>query len=200
MSTPFHDVRLPDDIERGSGGGPVFNTGVLEMASGQEQRNINWESSRNTYDISYGIQDREDYEICQAFFYARRGRGFGFRFRDWSDWQVQQGFLGLGDAVNRTFQLIKIYDSDGPLPYFRRITRPVDGTVVVYVDNVATTAFVLNPLGLIVLDVAPADGAEVAASCDFDVPVRFESDQFNLALEWSEAGAVGSLPIKELRE
>jgi uncharacterized protein (TIGR02217 family) len=200
MSTPFHDVRLPEEVERGSSGGPTFNTNVPAMASGQEQRNINWQNSRATYDISYGIQDRDDYEVCQAFFYARRGKGYGFRFKDWSDFSVEGGLLGLGDGANKTFQLIRIYEDGGPLPYIRSITRPVSGTLTVYVDGSATAAYTLNPLGVVVLDAAPADGVEVTADFEFDVPVRFDVDQFNLALEWSEAGTIGSLPIVELRE
>lgn len=38
----FHDVSFPDAIARGATGGPEYSTDVVMVASGFEQRNVNW--------------------------------------------------------------------------------------------------------------------------------------------------------------
>lgn len=100
MTTPgFHEIRLPEWIEAGSKGGPEFNTTVIEMTSGREQRNKRWALPRASYDISYGISDQDDYLTVLRFFYGRRGRAFGFRFKDWSDYSATGESIGTGTAV-----------------------------------------------------------------------------------------------------
>lgn len=86
--TGFHDVRFPDAIARGATGGPEYSTDIITVASGFEQRNINWQASRARYDIGTGIRTREQMAEVIAFFRARKGRAYGFRFRDWTDFDA----------------------------------------------------------------------------------------------------------------
>jgi uncharacterized protein (TIGR02217 family) len=194
----FHDIRLPDEVEQGATGGPSFQTTVLPLTNGGEQRNQDWQEVRHEWELSYGIQDKQDFELVRSFFFARRGQANSFRFKDWSDFELVDEVQGIGDGVNRDFQLIRVYESDGPSPYLRRITRPV-GTVVFKVDG-TIVGKADNGLGQYTLSVAPADGAVVTASCEFDIPVRFNVDKFSLKLDQAEAGSIGSLPVLEVRE
>ena len=79
----FHEVRFPDNISRGARGGPERRTQIVEMASGDEERNGSWADSRRRYDASYGIRKADDLAAVTAFFEARRGRLYGFRWKDW---------------------------------------------------------------------------------------------------------------------
>lgn len=195
----FHDVRLPDEIEQGASGGPAFQTTVLPLSSGGEQRNIDWLEARHEWELGYGIDSKEAYDTVRQFFFARRGQAHTFRFKDWSDFQLIDEVIGLGDGVNKTFQLIRTYETAGPSPYFRRITRPVSGTVVLKVDGVVTAA-TDNGLGVFTFATAPALGVEVTCTCEFDMCVRFNTDKFQLTLEQVNAGSINSLPIIEVRE
>jgi len=195
----FHDVRLPDDVEQGATGGPTFQTTLIPLSSGAEQRNIDWAEVRHSWDLAWGIQTADDFNVTRAFFFARRGQGNSFRFKDWSDFTVTDEVQGVGDGANATFQLIKTYEATGPAPYIRRITRPVAGTVFWFINGVAV-GFTQNPLGVYVLAVVPAVGAVVTATCEFDIPVRFNVDVFALQLQLSDAGSIGSLPVIEVRE
>lgn len=195
----FHDVRLPDDVEQGATGGPSFQTTILPLSSGGEQRNIDWGEVRHDWQLAYGIQTKQDFDITRAFFFARRGQANSFRFKDWSDYSLTDEIQGLGDGVNATFQLIKTYESSGPAPYIRRLTRPVASTVVWKVNGVVRSA-TANPLGVYVLSSVPANGTIVTATCEFDTPVRFNIDKFGLSLAQAEAGSIGSLPVIEVRE
>lgn len=194
----FHDIRLPDEIEQGATGGPTFHTTILDLVNGAEVRNADWSEARHEWELAYGIQTKEDYEVVRAFFFARRGMTHTFRFKDWSDYSMTDEVQGIGNGLNRDFQLVVTYEGDGPAPYIRRITRPV-GSVVFKVDGIITGK-VDNGLGAYTLSVAPADGAVVTATCEFDMHVRFNIDKFGLQLDQENAGTIGSLPVIEVRE
>lgn len=194
----FHDTRMPVDIERGARGGPMFKTTVIEMSSGQEQRNIDWSLVRHYFDAAYGVMNREDYEAVRTFFYNRRGRAHTFRFRDWSDYQLDDELIGIGDGVQDEFQITKTYS--GELDYVRNITRPDQSTLIVKVNGIATVNYALLAGGSIDFSFVPALSDLITVTANFDIPMRFDTDKFELIMEWSEAGATGSLPIIEVRE
>src|SRR5690606_20868218 len=113
-------VRFPDGIAYGSTGGPRFATTVIETASGHEQRNSQWAESRAEYDVGSGLRGDADLAALIAFFRARRGRAYGFRFKDWTDYRSGAGIvtafdqaLGVGDGATLAFQLQKTYESGG---------------------------------------------------------------------------------------
>ena len=45
----FHEVRFPDNISRGARGGPERRTQIVEMASGDEERNGSWALISSTW-------------------------------------------------------------------------------------------------------------------------------------------------------
>ena len=81
----FQDIRFPDNISRGARGGPERRTQIVELANGEEERNSPWANSRRRYDAAYGIRRADDLAAVIAFFEARRGRLYGFRWKDWAD-------------------------------------------------------------------------------------------------------------------
>ena len=56
----FHEIRFPDNISRGARGGPERRTQVVELASGDEERNASWANSRRRYDVAYGIRRADE--------------------------------------------------------------------------------------------------------------------------------------------
>lgn len=202
----FHDVRLPDNIERGASGGPMFNTTILATSSGREQRNINWSRERLQWDFSYSVLDKITYKQLQEFFRARRGRAFGFRFKDWADYQWENESIGVGDGANDTFQMTRTYDSAGPLPYIRSVTKPLVTTVVVTVNAITkteTTEYTIDYSTGIITFLAgniPAGGEIVRLTGEFDVAVRFVEDFMAVELEWEQLGDIPAAGIIELRE
>jgi len=214
----FHETRLPIEIERGAIGGPGFKTTVTPLGSGFEQRNIEWSAIRGEWDIGYGLIDRDtNVFISEAsidallnFFYAREGRAHGFRFRDWMDFTVGDSdnpttdnqSIGTGDAAKLTFQTFKRYSSGG-IDYDRTLTKLVSGKVVVLLDNVVQAdpgdySVNLNT-GLITFVSAPGAGVDVQIALEFDVPVRFDTDQMAMALEFFETGSWPNIPLVEVR-
>ena len=76
----FHEVQFPVNIGRGARGGPKRKTQVVTLASGDEERNASWANSRRRYDVSYGLRRADDLAQVVAFFEARNGMLYGFRF------------------------------------------------------------------------------------------------------------------------
>lgn len=188
-------VRLSDEVESGAKGGPAFSTSVITLDSGRESRNQEWDVARNSWDIGYGITSPSSFEGVRSFFYARRGRARSFLFKDWSDYQGTYEAVAPVTGQPTKRQIIKTYVDDVS-PYIRLIDYPVDGTLKVYVDTVLTEAYTLD-LGVITFT-GGDPGDNVLATFEYDIPVRFDVDQFTLELANVLAGAISSLPVVEV--
>jgi uncharacterized protein (TIGR02217 family) len=186
----FHEVRFPDDISRGARGGPERRTQVVELATGDEERNASWADSRRRYDAAYGVRRADDLAAVVAFFEARNGRLHGFSWKDWGDYRsglpstpvtpIDQA-LGTGDGETEAFQLVKRYES-GAQSWTRRIVKPVAGTVRAALAGVEqVSGWSANATtGIVTFDTAPASGDLVTAGFEFDVPVRFDTDRLDV--------------------
>jgi len=205
----FHEVRFPDNISRGARGGPERRTQIVEMASGDEERNGSWADSRRRYDASYGIRKADDLAAVTAFFEARRGRLYGFRWKDWADHKsglpsagtlaIDQP-IGTGNGATTTFQLVKLYTS-GVQSWTRTITKPVAGTIALALNGMAQiTGWTVNTsTGVVSFAAAPAAGVAITAGFEFDVPVRFDTDTLDVTLDFERLGSITSIPLIEVR-
>ena len=205
----FHEVRFPDDISRGARGGPERRTRIVELASGDEERNSPWADSRRRYDAAYGIRRADDLAAVVAFFEARHGRLYGFRWKDWSDYKsclpsaspsATDQIIGEGDGSITQFQLVKVYAS-GAQSYSRRIVKPVAGTVLLALDGIAQgSGWSVDPsTGVVSFAAAPGNGVIVTAGFEFDVPVRFDTDRLDVTLDIERMGSIASIPLVEIR-
>ncbi|SEN64161.1 TIGR02217 family protein [Loktanella fryxellensis] len=206
----FHDMRFPDNISRGARGGPERRTQIVELASGDEERNASWANSRRRYDVAYGIRRADDLAAVVAFFEARNGRLHGFRYKDWSDYKsalpsmavtATDQQIGTGTGSLQSFQLAKRYTS-GAQTWVRTITKPVAGTVRLALGMVEQiSGWTLDSTtGVITFTAAPANGVIVRAGYEFDVPVRFDSDTLDVTLDFERLGSITSIPLLEIRK
>jgi uncharacterized protein (TIGR02217 family) len=196
----FHNIRFPLDVSLGARGGPGRATDIVTLESGREERNARWAHSRRRYDAGYGVKSRADMQAVLAFFEERRGRFHSFRWHDALDHSSDgRQVLGIGDGETVGFQLVKRYGAAFD-PYARPISKPVAGSVTAYVDDEAVPVAVDASTGIVTFDAPPMEGAEVAASFEFDVPVRFDSDRLDVELSSFDAAEVPSIPLIEVRE
>jgi uncharacterized protein (TIGR02217 family) len=198
--TGFHEVRFPDNIAYGATGGPEYRTTVVVTASGREQRNSAWAQARGRWNVASGLKKREQVAALIAFFRARKGKAHGFGFKDWTDYKATGQFLGTGDDATTQFQLVKRYPSESVIEV-RTITKPVAGTVKVYLDGVVQLSgwSVDTTTGLVTFGTGPALGVEVTADFEFDVPVRFDTDHMAVTIESYRLHNWQQIPIVELR-
>jgi uncharacterized protein (TIGR02217 family) len=224
--TFFDSVQLPSDIERGAQGDFGFKTTVFPMDSGFEQRNINWSQSKGSWNVGYGIQSLAQLQSIRAIHQIMNGKGHGFRFKFWFDFEIgdpadavaTKQLIALGDGVDTTFQSIKTYVT-GALSYSRNIKKIVTGTDRVWINSTELTRNNPTPgageyaidvtTGIITTGDIPGGAASggdgpsgedvVYLVSEYDVPVRFDIDQLNTAIEIFNAGSIPNIPIVELR-
>lgn len=206
----FHEVSLPARLAFGSTGGVERRTEIVTLGSGFERRSTPWAHGRRRYLIGANLKSLDDMATLTAFFEARRGRLYGFRFRDFADWKScaptgapapTDQILGTGDGVRTVFPLIKRY-GDGADAVERPISKPVAASVRVAVDghDVGGEGFVVGAgTGLITFATAPAADAVVSAGFEFDTPVRFDTDRIEVTLESFDAGRIAAAPLIEIR-
>ncbi len=209
--TAFHEILFPLDIALNSAGGPERRT-ESSARLGREERNARWAHSRRRYDAGYGVKTFDALSAVVAFFEERRGRLYGFRWRDRLDHSSAapdgggsptDQALGTGDSVTATFQLVKTYGSVHA-PYPRPIAKPVAGSVRVAVAGVEAaegTDFTCDAATGVVTFLAGHNrrcGAAVTAGFLFDVPARFDTDYLEVDLSAFAAGAIPKIPLIEI--
>jgi uncharacterized protein (TIGR02217 family) len=202
MTIPFHEVRFPEGIAEAQGsGGPTFSTTISELASGKEQRNVNWRRALAQYDVAHQIKDRQQTWQLMDFFFARQGMRYGFRFKDWSDYQATgQGLLAWSAGFPGWFNLIKVYGT--ARTYVRPITKPVPDTVKLYSDG-----NLLGPLscgvdytsGLVHVYDSGLLSTTLTTTFEFDVPVRFNVDKMDATLNSFSNNTWDSIRLVEIR-
>ncbi|MGL4324321.1 MAG: phage distal tail protein, Rcc01695 family [Beijerinckiaceae bacterium] len=212
MPLDFHDVRFPTSVALESRGGPTRRTEIVTLGSGREQRNARWAHGRRRYEAGYGVKTLDALHEIIIFFEERRGRLYGFRWKDRMDYKscppshmpapLDQP-IGTGDGTRTQFQLTKTYGAQHA-PYIRPISKPVAGTVQIAVAGVAQasgTAWILNSeTGVVIFQTGfiPPAGAAVTAGYEFDVPVRFDTDELDIDLSAFNAGAAPKIPLVEI--
>jgi uncharacterized protein (TIGR02217 family) len=209
----FHEIRFPTHISRGATGGPERRTDVVVMGSGFEERNARWAHARRSYNAGYGVRSLDDLHAVIAFFEERRGRLYGFRWKDHADWKscapeaapsAADQAIGTGNGSQATFQLIKRYGAVHA-PYDRPITKPVAATVLIASGGIAQAEGIDFDIeaarGTVTFRSGriPAPGALVTAGFEFDVPVRFDTDRLEVNLAGFRHGAIPAIPIVEIR-
>ena len=212
MPHPFHEVLFPFPLALSGRGGPQRKTEIVVQGSGREQRLARWRHARRRYEIGSGLKTRRDLMQLVAFFEARRGRLYGFRFHDPLDGRSTSGttgvtafdqILGQGDGATAVFKLRKAY-GQGADPYWRPILKPCTGTVQVAVNGVACiegqdfTCDSTNGQITFTPAALPQAMAVITAGFEFDVPVRFETDTLDLSFDALGTGESTAITLLEL--
>jgi uncharacterized protein (TIGR02217 family) len=146
--TFINSPNFPDDISYGSKGGPEFNTTIIRLRSGHEQRNINWQYPLHRYDVAYGVKEQAQMAALRNYFMAMHGQAHSFRFKDWHDYATGSTGVAhtqLDETVSilvstivssaSNFQLRKLY-TVGSVTMERTLAKPLAATVSVAVGGI----------------------------------------------------------------
>ena len=210
--------RFPVDVNYGTMGGPVYSTDVVVFGNGSEYRNANWSIPKYEYDIRYAVKSRTDLLNVVEFFNAQQGQAFGFRVKDLWDYTtatngkaahaVDDITIGTGDGVVVAYQLVKSYVK-GASTVNRVITKPVSGTLLIEVNGVLqtiTTHYTIDTTtGIVTFVTAPPNTHIVKAGFEFDVPVRFGTDDLSTIRQMlyttggADLASLDNIPLIEIR-
>lgn len=199
---------FPTDISFGRPGGPEYQTDVVVLESGHEQRNSYWTEPRYSWDVGYGFRNVEKIYQLLEFFHACRGRAKPFRFKDWLDYKScavnltpapTDQSLGAAAANQTTFQLKKAYP-ESPYSTSIDIIKPKGSTIRIAVNGVeVTTGWTVNEsTGVITRGTPLAGGETITWGGEFWRKCRFDIDKLNHSFEAWTVGAV-EVPVVHLR-
>jgi len=203
LDFPFSENQFPPSLSYGSSGGPGFKTSIFTVDSGVAHANAEWDRLRARYEVDFDSVPGADIELVEAFFYGMRGKAVGFRFKDWNDYQIVNQNVVIGDGNSVSFQLFKRYRSGANI-FDRFIKKPVRGSVSSMfldgVEQVLNRDFFMNySTGAITFRVAPVAGAVGNLEyCEFDVPVRFDTDSLMVSAEDFDQYSISSLSMIEI--
>lgn len=214
MAETIHEVRLPEAFEQNALVSTEFLVVGPELDSGHERRNEKWDDFKMSYDIGYGFMTLVDDPLAflhsakeiREFFIARRATTFGFRFKDWLDFELPRQNIGTTDGSATTFQIFKRFDSGGHI-LDHKLRKIVTGTETIWVNDIAISEgggagqYTLDDnTGLVVLGstLAAQSGTAVEALCEFDIPVRFDTLKLDITLAHLAGASIPSIVLKEL--
>ncbi|WP_162651821.1 DUF2460 domain-containing protein [Lentilitoribacter sp. Alg239-R112] len=210
MPNGFHEVSFPLSIALETTGGPERRTDITQLSNGRENRNARWRDSRRRYDAGSGMRSRDDLMKLIAFFEARHGSLYGFRFKDPLDFSSasfgnsiasSDQIIGTGDGTMTVFQLSKTYSDVGGSAK-RTIDKPISGSVVIAVDGVDVLSpdiSINDAKGEVTFVTAPITNAIITAGYEFEVPVRFDIERLDFNLSAFNAGQIPSVPLVEIK-
>ena len=128
---------LDNYIALGSSSGPEYQTDIIELSSGIEQRNQSWEYPRHRYLVGISAGKSTKIETLRQLFHSTRGAFSGFRFKDYNDYSSAtiQGDtvayddqdISVGDGATLTYQVLKNYTTLTTTVQ-RKITKLVSGS------------------------------------------------------------------------
>lgn len=181
----------------GWAGGPTFSTQIVPLMNGREKRNARWKQPRHTFSAPYQNISQEAFREVKEMFLLCRGSAFAFRFRDENDYQADQAQFAVADGQTSVFQLGITFSQAGR-SFFREVHALVDEPVIT-VDGVAVSSGYTVDLdrGIIEFSEPPSAGSVLRWTGDFDVWVRFATDDLNFTLDNPDA-TNGSIELIEV--
>jgi uncharacterized protein (TIGR02217 family) len=165
------------------------------MANGRERRNADWSQPRHRYTAPFLNISKEAYASVKSMHLNRKGSWGAFLFVDVLDNQAVNEIFGVGDGITDTFQLSKWSIVDG-VAYQRNVyaiwepyqspdgiyTEAGPTTMEVTANGTPTVAYSVDrDTGIVVFDVAPANGVVMRWTSNFAIWVRLTQDW----LPWS---------------
>jgi len=194
----FHEIHLPGFINCYISGGPHFDTNIVETLSGREIRHGNLERAVHKYRLRNCRLSLDELEQFNAFFLNCKGAEFAFRLKDYADYcATRQTLTCCLDDEKTIFPLFKKYDYQGKI-YLRRIFKPVEESVQVFVDDAKIDHELDAANGTVKIASPLAPSQVLSASFCFDVPARFCCDSFSYQTAKDGSIILEDIEIKEI--
>jgi uncharacterized protein (TIGR02217 family) len=192
----FKEIQFPPKVSFGAVGGLSWLTVITGVESGQEQRQQVLAQPLGRWEVAHAARRQADYELVRAHFNNVRGRAYGFRFKDWTDYTVSaaESHLSDSDGSPTQKQLAKAYTFGSEI-FYRKLTKIVAGTFVATGGSGLSLDYTN---GILQYSSLPT-----SFSCEFDVPARYDTDE--MRAETIDKGRDGfiigwsSIPIVAIR-
>jgi uncharacterized protein (TIGR02217 family) len=188
----FFEQRFDARLSYGARGGPAWKTTKVITESGRRNVVKRWPYPLHRYDVSHAIKTRDDFEIVRAFFYVVAGSFDGFRFKDWSDYQLTHNNSSLVQSVSSPgeWQIVRNYTVGS-----RTFQRPITKVAIPPPTHVRRTrsghpsqvTATVDPNTGVVQFAGHQAGDTYTLTGQFDVPVSFTDDAMQAMIVDSHA-------------
>lgn len=194
----FIEKSLPTTMRRNLSVAPTFQTGIVSLRGGGEFRTSRWSDPLRAFETGYAHRSTETLEDeITSFVYEMKGSFYGFRAKDWSDYQCTNEQIATGNGTDYYFRMQKSYGD-----VLRRILKPIGFKAQVFVNSVPAGVddfFIDEKNGVVVFRDPPTSGDVITWSGEFDVPVRFDEDAVALIMRYKDVGESGPIGLREIR-
>jgi uncharacterized protein (TIGR02217 family) len=212
----YVDIPFPDCIAFGAQSDPLWCTEIATTRAGWEVAAECWTYNKHIFDVSFAIRTATEYGLVRTHFNQVRGRARTFPFKDYLDFTataaegIAEETADDSDSEGR-YQMFKKYGT-GDDAYFRKITRPVEATCIIYRTRSAVTTVVTGSAAIddttgTFFVAGDMEGDVYTWAGEFNVPCRYGADQLPAAITNKEPAAdgellveCGSISIVEVRE
>ena len=165
-------------ITWGSTKKPEFKTTVFESLSGQESRIAFRKYPKWIFKISFEFliddKETEDVQSLLGFLLKHCGMQTAFLYSDPNDNTVVKQYLGTGNSLTTTFQLTRSING------FSEPVENINGSLLIYINNVLVTNYTLSSSGTITFTLAPSYGDILSWSGSYYYKVRFLNDSHEI--------------------
>lgn len=186
-------VIINDKFALGLKMGPVFQTTIVPLSGGYEDRNRDWPIALWRYEASLDERPLTEIKAFITFLLGRAGAARSFLVRDPLYYVLTDENIGTGDGTTTAFQVGQLFN-DSANPYYR-IWYTIQN-LVIKVDGVTKTSGVhfneTNGLVTFTGGNIPTAGQEITASGDTYARCRFLEDYNPITIphgKWSDAPA-----------
>jgi uncharacterized protein (TIGR02217 family) len=189
----YHDILLPDFLSVHLKGGPVFSTVTASTISGREIRSYERQNALQKYSLEGCRLSHDEFQKFNSFFRARMGCAYAFRIRDHADFKIENQVIAITDGVSKEFEIYKSYE-DEACSYRRKISAIRADMIEANFDikNIDREHGVIHTRELLVL------GRELLITAEFDVWVRFTSDEFRYSSSMDGSVLIEDLGLVEV--
>lgn len=177
----YLDVSFQQCAGYGWQGGPAFNTQIVAMQSGRENRNAMIAKARHQFQAPFQNISREAYRSIKQMHLVCRGMLHCFKFRDELDYQADNEVFAVGNGTQTKFQIGKTSVIDGVS--YQREVYVIDGPATFTANNSPISGTVDRDRGIVTFSSAPANGAVLRWSGEFMLWVRFNQDYLPFSID-----------------
>jgi uncharacterized protein (TIGR02217 family) len=198
----FYEINFPNSIAFNSINSIYFDTNLVKSKNGTEQRSGNRDYPLLHFKVFNTFKNKKEIDQILTLFRMVRGKLNGFRLRDWLDYRVENQIMGVGDGESKIFQMKKAYQIGGYITV-RDIVKPVQDTVNVFINQVNCNSLIQSidyARGLVSFLEPPSENEMITFECEFDVPVRFKSDELNVVLIGKDSYEINNLELVEIED
>lgn len=154
---------------------PIWSTKVQTSASGKELRASYYSYPKWQFSLAYEVlrdTGEDEIQALIGLFNKCKGSYGSFFYTDPDDCAVTVQAFGSGDGVAKTFGLVRVYAG------FVEPIGAVNGTPMIYVNGVATTAFTITG-NVITFSTAPSSGSLLTWTGSYYFKCRFLQDSMD---------------------